>query len=550
MPLTKVLRSLTREQLVGILVGMLAAKHPAAGRPDVAQDGLNSIAALQRVLECYERLGGGRLQFRCADLDITIERHGGQPAGVYNTVNTAQAAPQDAAPAQGTEPVLATLSPTPPDLVQAVDAWTEHMTARNKRPRSIAAFRQVVMAAAKDGGWTRCADLTFDAITGWLGAKRQGGWAAGTYNRNLSCFRSLTKFLVASGRLEKDPLGMAERADGADGEGSRAGTVEEARRLIAEAYNAQQRDRRCKGNRALYWLVLFKCGARSEEPAKWKWTHLHLEVDTTAEDPELRHPHIVWTPEVNKNRRRQVCPLDPETAELLRRHRETVPHGPDDPVFPVAPPRTTFRVDRDRAGIKAEDHRGRKFSPHSARKSYATWLTSLGVPAKMCDRLMRHAGTTESRYQDAPFEDLVQAVKKIPLLWPTQVVDPPGLVKNPSDCAQENSCNGVVAGDNQGASRPAPEGSMLTYPETTRATGTFGHGHSHCGSHEPARAFSSSGPAGPLGLGGLILVGAGLSTSGVSCGNADSRAHNGPDTTAVADFLDALARFLRSGGGR
>jgi integrase len=319
---------------------------------------------------------------------------------------------KDAAPQS---PVAGRIEATPVELSESVSRWLEDMRRRNKKPRSIAAFREVVERAAKDNGWTTPIDLTFDAVTAYLGSKRDAGtWKGTTYNRNLTIFRSLTNFMHASGKLSDDPLVKAYRAESDGGEGSRAATIDEARAIVLSAW-ARAIDARSKGNRALYGCCLFGAGLRLGEPAQWKWKHIALDHST---------PHILWTQDISKNHRRRDTALSPELVELLRAHREVVPHGPDDPVFPIVPSPSMFRQDAKRAGVPAEDYRGRPFSPHSARKFFSTMATSVGIPEKMVDFLMRHAGRVEHRYYQPSLEDQAEALKKLPRIWPPQV--PPG----------------------------------------------------------------------------------------------------------------------------
>lgn len=138
-------------------------------------------------------------------------------------------------------------------------------------------------------------------------------------------------------------------------------------------------------------------------------------------------PCIPWTLDIQKNGKRAEIVLHPELARLLRMHRENVPNGADDKVFPIVPPRNTFREDRDRAGVSSVDSRGRRFSPHSARKWFKTTLASSSVPDSMTEFLMRHSGLPEARYMDPPTNAQPSALMKLSSIWPENLnndVDP------------------------------------------------------------------------------------------------------------------------------
>lgn len=289
----------------------------------------------------------------------------------------------------------------------AIKEWGDYLRSLGKRDSSIYSFAAVIRAAVLQQAWRDPNDATWKAVTDYMGAKRQSeAWKGTTYNRNMSAFRSFSRWWAESHGVP-DPLKGVRRADDDSGDGSRASTIEEARAIITQA-RLRQGDARCRGNRALYWYTLFAAGCRHDEPARWRWKHLHLDTVT---------PFIDWTREIHKSKKHLPTGIGLRLAEMLRAHRHTVPHGPDDAVFPIVPPRQTFRSDRVAAGILEKDDRGRPFSPHSFRKGFSTVLTGVGVPEKMCDRLMRHSGRVEHRYYDPHLTEQVSAASQMPELW-------------------------------------------------------------------------------------------------------------------------------------
>jgi integrase len=302
--------------------------------------------------------------------------------------------------------------------MEAIDEWLDHMRLRRKKPKSIEAFRQIAYRAMRESGWREVADLTHDNITAWIQrAATESGWKGSTINHRMTALHSLTERLYKRGLLPHDPLADAIRAEEDDSsEGARAGTLAEARAIVLRAWIREQNDRRCKGNRTLYWACLFAMGCRLDEPARWKWKHVQL---------ELNPPRLCWTPDINKGKKRREQPIPQWLADRLREHRaqggvterkdaqgSATETNADDPVFPVTPNKATFAQDREAAGIPFEDYRGRKFTPHAARKFYSTFLTGAGVSEKMVDYLMRHQGGVEGRYYDPSADDCAAAVAK------------------------------------------------------------------------------------------------------------------------------------------
>jgi integrase len=427
--------------------------------------------------------------------------------------------------------------------MEAIDEWLDHMRLRRKKPKSIEAFRQIAYRAMRESGWREVSDLTHDNITAWLQrAAKESGWRGSTLNHRMTALHSLTERLYKRGLLPHDPLADAIRAEEDDSsEGARAGTLAEARALVLRAWIREQNDRRCKGNRTLYWACLFAMGCRLDEPARWKWKHLQL---------ELNPPRLCWTPDINKGKKRREQPIPQWLADRLREHRQLSGNSGelnDSPVFPIIPNKATFAQDREAAGIPFEDYRGRKFTPHAARKFYSTFLTGAGVSEKMVDYLMRHQGGVEGRYYDPSPDDCAAAVAKIPNLWP-DVMGGDRKSFDDNDCGPNDLRNGrgnsltdavvqaaatryhVSGADNpqqssESVSRSAP--SPRSAPASKEAKG-------------PEHESDSRGPQ----TGQRREVQSPTSTDLKSAlfGHTDAGTQ-----LALADFLDSLARLLRKG---
>lgn len=468
-----------------------------------------------------------------------------------------------ATPGEGTDaarnpesvPVAGRISAGPDAMHRAIDAWCDELRTLGKR--SIHAFRQVITAAVKSEAWTEPRQMDYNALSEYFAKKRVEDWIGVTYNRNLTFFRSFTACLKRKGLIATDPLEEAQRAEDDGGEGARAATLEEARRHIRHAWIRDQADGRCKGNRALVWLMLYAHACRVGEPDKLRWKHLHI-------DDNEPIPFLRWTKEINKNRRLQLIALAPELVRLLREHREQMrewatrcggihrrlnrrtgkrterPFNPADPeafVFPVIPPRTTFRSDRDAAGITPIDARERGFSPHSARKFFETILPSLGVSTKMTDFMMRHKGTVAARYYDPSLEEQAKDVARLPRLWPEAES---GIQKIPERALT------------------APQGSGTNLPRDSNGTPISDTTERPSPGTSPLE--SRPGPqwlGRPLVLADLeqtlqCLVGPGLGpveSTIFQSGNADYRIDKSLNSTDLADLLEALARLLRRGAG-
>jgi len=436
-------------------------------------------------------------------------------------------------------------------LMDAIDEWLNHMRLRRKKPKSIEAFRQIAYRAMRESGWREVADLTHDNITAWIQrAAAESGWKGSTINHRMTALHSLTERLYKRGLLPHDPLADAIRAEEDDSsEGARAGTLAEARAIVLRAWIREQNDRRCKGNRTLYWACLFAMGCRLDEPARWKWKHVQL---------ELNPPRLCWTPDINKGKKRREQPIPGWLADRLRAHRANAlasssqllasQPDPESPVFPIIPNKATFAQDREAAGIPFEDYRGRKFTPHAARKFYSTFLTGAGVSEKMVDFLMRHQGGVEGRYYDPSPDDCAAAVAKIPNLWP-DVMGGDRKSFDDNDCGPNDLRDGPKkSGEDALASgetgRYSVSGvshnSLHTSRSDSRSPGSFRDTPpSREGRRDEPDADRSGGKPGETATK--------LNPKSLPACNRQLGLVLGADRNALADFLESLARLLREG---
>jgi len=478
---------------------------------------------------------------------ISVASDGSASHSVGMTTASTAEASTEAAPQIPPAP-LRLGKPPACSLMEAIDEWLDHMRLRRKKPKSIEAFRQIAYRAMRESGWREVSDLTHDNITAWITkAARESAWKGSTTNHRMTALHSLTERLYKRGLLPHDPLADAIRAEEDDSsEGARAGTLAEARAIVLRAWIREQNDRRCKGNRTLYWACLFAMGCRLDEPARWKWKHVQL---------ELNPPRLCWEPSINKGKKRREQPIPGWLADRLREHRNaTLPNysitsnSCDDlAVFPIIPNKATFAQDREAAGIPFEDYRGRKFTPHAARKFYSTFLTGAGVSEKMVDFLMRHQGGVEGRYYDPSPDDCAAAVAKIPNLWP-DVMGGDQKSFDDNDCGpndlrngQGNSfANGVASGADGRYSVSGADNPQQSSESVSRSAPSPRSAPASKEAKGPEHESDSRGPQ----TGQRREVQSPTSTDLKSAlfGHTDAGTQ-----LALADFLDSLARLLRKG---
>lgn len=217
-------------------------------------------------------------------------------------------------------------------------------------------------------------------------------------------------------------------------------------------------------------------------------------------------------------------------------------------MFPVVPFKGTFVKDRDAAGIQAADYRGRTFSAHSARKYFSTALTAAGVPEKMVDRLMRHAGRVEHRYYDPSLAEQAAAAAKLPRLWPDSgdicANRQAGGGPNVENSNPELTSRGRIAEDGPGTPVGSPDqpisterpGPVFQPPECQRSAVFTGLGR------QVESLMRAAGQGRPEQAAGRL-------TPHPVCmpNSAFSVAYrDGIETDDLADLFEALARLLRT----
>lgn len=468
-----------------------------------------------------------------------------------------------------TGPIAGRIDAAPGDIEQAITGWLRHMSAVGKKPKSVQAFGEVVRKAVGAEGWSGLRDITYATITAYLERNVENGtWKRTTYNNRLSAFQSFTKWLE-SARPEHFPsniLASAKRADDDGGEGARAATLAEARAHIATSLEIESRDRRRSTWQTLYRMFEYAHGCRVGEPAMLRWKHVFLEHEI---------PHILWHKSIQKNKRTQEVPLCPELVTLLTEHRAAMRElakgkpvfelrvtqgkrkgslvrrkiSPDDPeafVFPNSTSSQMFARDRDRAGIPAVDQRGRAYTSHSARKFFSTVMTEHGVPDKTVDRLMRHRGTTESRYYDPPLAELAHYAAFLPGLWPGaqngecgRIVDNSENRKMGERCLTVRPKDGTVPPltpmkrHRQNSPKPPADPRIDIGVRTGGVAATAGSAEFFLAQ------FTQQLVSGLLPGDGRLCVS--------TCVMPITRLETPRSPNAVADFLESVARLLRSG---
>lgn len=293
---------------------------------------------------------------------------------------------------------------------EAIALWKARSSARYK-PESVDRMYSTVRRVSDWAGWNTVADISFESADAILSARLRGDneckWGGSTHDQAVSVLRGFGEFLRKSGKLATNPLLDLEATGEPAGEGARPLAPELARAFMAAAIDRHMRTRRARGCSPLFWVTMFYTGLRYSEAKSMTWKCITPDA-VLVTDPRWRG---------NKSKRKDELPIREDLFGWLDRHRATIPSGSDDPVFPRVPTRYTWHVDRESAGIPLGDPRFGECTPHSARKSYGTWLDGQGIPRGLVSSLMRHSETlAEARYIRHNMPESRAAVEALPAL--------------------------------------------------------------------------------------------------------------------------------------
>lgn len=437
-------------------------------------------------------------------------------------------------------PVIGSIVSQPSELEGDIAAFGEYMLhMRQKKQKSVDNYVGMLRQACRITGWRRRSEITFESFTQYASAQP---WQRATRASHVSCWRSFSTWLKASGRSPSDALEGVQRPMGIKHKGARAATTEEARRLIAYCVK-READGRSVGARALQRLCLFLGAMRQDEPRKLRVRNVVLDAPI---------PHFWWEPDINKANREEWLAMAPELAFHLRRYRDRVneqraaegrqPLQPDEPFFDVTASKSTWNKDLKGAGITPTDFRGKRLSTNGARKWFQTVLEpgddgNAGKRTAMIDLMMRHDKDVRSRYFDPSLERQFEFLHKLPRLWPNSGND--GDLGNGFGCEQpppnpKSESDGLDKGDPiRQTSGVASVSESLSSPAAPAQ-----HGRTRISGKARANGRASAIPRDDSADGAAFGFGNPLRPFSGSKYEADD----------IADLLEVLARVIRRSG--
>ncbi len=243
-------------------------------------------------------------------------------------------------------------------------------------------------AWAVDRGLHAPEDISAESVVDFLAAQRAVGRSETTVARKLVSVRMWARFLVAEGRLKRDPTALLQ-APILRRSLPRSLSIAEVEALLAGAATADNDDWRAERDRALL-EVLYACGARISEA---------IGLRTDAIEPTLRVLRLT-----GKGSKTRIVPIGTRAREALTQWlangRMSRPNAVRSPwVFLSRSGGQMTRVEGGRR-VKAAARRAglaEDVSPHTLRHSFASHLVEGGADLRSVQEMLGHASiqTTE-----------------------------------------------------------------------------------------------------------------------------------------------------------
>ncbi len=296
-----------------------------------------------------------------------------------------------------------------------LEDWKRSLEASGRPPKYIGQRFNRIEKAFASCGFLRTQDLTPERSENFLhDLRKTDELSVQTTNDWLQAIRQFCRWMVANGRMERDPFTRLKPGNVKADVRLRRGefTDAECRKLIATAEASQEDYRGIFGPaRAMLYRVALNTGYRVKELASLTPDSFDLDAKT---------PAIVLAAEFTKNRSEAVQPISTELADALRPFLAACPRQL--PVWPGTwreKAAKMLRIDLDAAGISFTimGHEGEETRDfHAFRNCYISNVIRAGADLKQAMTLARHSDPklTTARYARTRLHDLGSLVNKLP----------------------------------------------------------------------------------------------------------------------------------------
>jgi integrase len=276
------------------------------------------------------------------------------------------------------------------------------------KPESV--WRMVKRGQIECAGVGRKRYFTRSAVTELLDGRQ--GIGISTSNHYLMAMKAFTRWLFRNRRTGVDALASLSRQnEDVDVRHQRRALPADAFEQFIAATGAGISFRGLTGaDRLIIYTLAANTGLRAGEIGS---------LTPASFDLGRKAPSVTVLAGYSKHRRKDVLPLRPDVADMMRRYIAGRPS--DQPLWPGTWTKCAaemVRLDLAAAGLPYEDGQGRVFDFHSTRGQFISLLAAGGVHPKVAQLLARHStiSLTMDAYTHLDVLDVAGALDKLPPL--------------------------------------------------------------------------------------------------------------------------------------
>jgi integrase/recombinase XerD len=296
--------------------------------------------------------------------------------------------------------------------------FATHLTNKGSTPDHVKLTKQRAESIIRRCKFQRIDDINASRVQEALGQLRAEGRSAASSNHYLRAIKMFTRWFVRDRRAADDRVAHLSMLNAKTDLRHERRTLEPE--LLAELIDAARRGlpfRDLTGpDRAVLYLVAVNTGLRANELASLVPVNFDLESDP---------PTVTVEAAYSKHRRRDVLPVRPDLATILKEHLTARGLAPGAPFWPGTWSKKAsakmLRMDLATVGIPYRDEAGRVFDFHALRHQFISNLARAGAHPKEAQTLARHSTITLTmdRYTHLGMNDMVAALEKLPAIPPT-----------------------------------------------------------------------------------------------------------------------------------
>ncbi len=303
-------------------------------------------------------------------------------------------------------------------LVAHVEDFRKYLLSKGNTAEYCARKAARILRAVDGCGFFYFSDIRSDVVQQFVvDLKNHEGKPIGpqTCNFYIQAVQQFCRWMVRTKRASESPVRDLEMRNVAVDQRRerRALSKEEFQKLLEVAHYGPVGYGVSGPERALLYLFAAETGLRASEMRS---------LTRSSFDFDAEPPTATVKAAYSKHRRKDIQPLRPELAEMLRAHlADRLPRAPafnmprDNERVPM------LRADEEAAGIEYRDAEGRYADFHALRHTFLTNLARSGVHPKVAQKLARHSTIrlTMDRYTHAAMDDQTAALAKLPTFRPS-----------------------------------------------------------------------------------------------------------------------------------